>query len=108
MKEHGLTLLPRDIPLRDFHISYGAKMIPFAGFNMPINYKLGIINENKNDLLIFSENKIFNEWNNHIKNFHLIEYILPTEDLEDLNLVKSKYDFIEQYDFKEITSKELS
>ena len=48
MKEHGLTLLPQDIPLRDFHISYGAKMIPFAGFNMPINYKLGIINENKN------------------------------------------------------------
>ena len=64
-----------------------------------------IIDENKNDLLIFSENKIFNEWNNHIKNFHLIEYILPTEDLEDLNLVKSKYDFIEQYDFKEITNK---
>ena len=43
-----MTLLPQDIPLRDFHISYGAKMIPFAGFNMPINYKLGIINENKN------------------------------------------------------------
>jgi len=64
-----------------------------------------IIDENKKDLLIFSNNKIFNEWNNYTKSFHLIEYILPTEDLEDLNLVKSKYDFIEQYDFKEITNK---
>ena len=35
----------------------------------------------------------------------LIEYILPTEDLEDLNLLKEKYEILEQYDFKEITSK---
>ena len=30
---------------------------------------------------------------------------MPTEDLEDLNLLKSKYEFIEQYNFKEITNK---
>ena len=30
---------------------------------------------------------------------------MPAEDLEDLNLVKKKYDIIEQYDFKEITNK---
>ena len=47
-----------------------------------------IIDEEKKQLLIFSNNKIFKEWNNDIKNFHLIEYILPTEDLEDLNLIK--------------------
>ena len=35
----------------------------------------------------------------------MIEYILPTEDLEDLKLVKEKYDVIEKYDFKEITDK---
>ena len=40
--------LPIDIPLKKFHEAYGAKMIPFAGFNMPINYKPGIINEHKN------------------------------------------------------------
>ena len=28
-----------------------------------------------------------------------------TEDLEDINLIKSKYEFIEEYDFKEITDK---
>ncbi len=64
-----------------------------------------IIEENKEDLLIFSNNKFFDQWNNYNESFHLIEYLLPTEDLEDLNLIKEKYDFIEQYNFKEITNK---
>ena len=64
-----------------------------------------IIDENKKDLLIFSNNKIFKEWNNLTQNYHLIEYILPTEDLEDLNFIKKNYDIIEQYDFKEIINK---
>jgi hypothetical protein len=64
-----------------------------------------IIDENKKDLLIFYNNKVFDNWNNQKENFHLIKYILPTEDLEDLDLIKSKYEFIEKYDFKEITDK---
>ena len=40
--------LPLDIPLKKFHEANGAKMVTFAGFNMPINYKQGIINEHKN------------------------------------------------------------
>ena len=35
----------------------------------------------------------------------MIEYILPTEDLEDLNQIKKKYEIIEQYNFAEIISK---
>ena len=64
-----------------------------------------IIDENKKDLLIFSNNKIFNLWNIKKESFHLVEYILPTEDLEDINNIKSKFEFIENYDFKEITQK---
>ena len=64
-----------------------------------------IIDEEKKRLLIFSENKIFKEWNNDIKDFYLIEYILPTEDLEDLNFIKDKFGIIEEYDFKEIIDK---
>ena len=64
-----------------------------------------IIDENKKDLLIFNNNNFFTEWNNEKENFHLIEYILPSEDLEDLNLIKSKYDFIEKYNFEAITKK---
>ena len=46
-----------------------------------------IIDENKKDLLIFSQNKIFNKWNENIDSFHLLEYILPTEDLEDMKFI---------------------
>ena len=64
-----------------------------------------IINENTKDLMIFNDNKIFDEWNKQVQSFHLIEYILPTEDLEDLNLVKKNYDNIERYNFEEIINK---
>ena len=64
-----------------------------------------IIDEKNNDLLLFENNKIFDEWNNISEKFHLIEYVLPTEDLEDLNLIKKKYDTIEKYNFKEIIDK---
>ena len=63
-----------------------------------------IIDEDKDNLVIFSDNKLFNEWNDYSESIHLIDYLLPTEDLEHLNLIKKKYDIIEQYDFKEITN----
>ena len=64
-----------------------------------------IIEEKKKDLFIFNNNKLYDEWLNYNESYHLIEYILPTEDLEDLNIIKEKYDQIEEYDFKEITNK---
>tara|TARA_B100000524_G_scaffold220832_1_gene116378 strand:+ start:192 stop:1271 length:1080 start_codon:yes stop_codon:yes gene_type:complete len=64
-----------------------------------------IIDENAKDLLIFSDNKFFEKWNEKKETYQLLEYILPTEDLEDFNLIKKRYEFIEEYDFKEITDK---
>ncbi len=64
-----------------------------------------IIEEKKKDLIIFNNNKLYDEWLDFNESYHLIEYILPTEDLEDLNMIKEKYDQIEEYDFKEITNK---
>jgi len=55
--------------------------------------------------LLFYNNKIFDEWNKNPKKSHLLNYILPTEDLEELNLLKSKFEEIEKYDFKGITKK---
>ena len=64
-----------------------------------------IIDEDKKDLLIFYNNKIYKLWNNDKGKSQLVKYILPTEDLEDLKLLKSKFELIEKYDFKEITNK---
>ncbi len=64
-----------------------------------------IIDENINNLTIFSDNQIYSDWNKKIKRHHLINYILPTEDIEDLELIKRKYNSIENYDFQEIIKK---
>ena len=64
-----------------------------------------IIDENVNDMIIFSNNQIFQNWNKKNKKSQLIKYLLPTEDLEDMNFIKSKSDFIENYDFKEVIEK---
>ncbi len=64
-----------------------------------------IINENGNNISIFSNNTIYVNWNKSNKKYQLINYLLPTEDLEDFNLIKKKLDTIETYDFKEITKK---
>ena len=64
-----------------------------------------IINENGNSLSIFSNNPIYINWNKTNKKYQLINYLLPSEDLEDLNLIKEKLDVLETYDFNEITKK---
>ncbi len=64
-----------------------------------------IINEENQELLIFSDNRIYNEWNNYSQSYDLIKYVMPTEDLEDINIIKKNYEFIEEYNFNEIINK---
>ncbi|MDC3036286.1 hypothetical protein OA107_02750 [Candidatus Pelagibacter sp.] len=64
-----------------------------------------IINQKNDDITMFSNNPIYQNWNNFNKKTDLIDYLLLTEDLEDFNLVKDKSNIIEQYDFKEIIEK---
>ncbi len=64
-----------------------------------------IINEKGSDISIFSNNPIYADWNKTNKRYQLIKYLLPSEDLEDLNLIKEKLDEIETYDFNDITKK---
>ncbi|WP_440132074.1 hypothetical protein, partial [Escherichia coli] len=34
-------------PLYDAHVALGARMVPFAGYAMPVQYKLGVMGEHK-------------------------------------------------------------
>ena len=54
---------------------------------------------------MFSESYFFNNWNIDKKEYHLLNYILPTDDIEDFNLIKSKSRNLENYDFQEIINK---
>ena len=54
---------------------------------------------------MFSENKLFTSWNLNKKKYSLLNYILPTQDLDDFNLIKNNINNLETYDFKEILDK---
>ncbi len=64
-----------------------------------------IIEENVNDIVIFSDNVVYKNWNRSNKKSQLISYLLPTEDLEDINLIKKNIESLESYDFEEIIEK---
>ena len=64
-----------------------------------------IVDQNKNQIKMFSDNIIYNYWNYNIKRHDLLNYILPTEDLEDLNLVKKNIENLENFEFSEIIKK---
>ena len=64
-----------------------------------------LINNEKNQVLLFSENSFYTNWNKSDENYFLLNYILPNEDIEDINLIKKNINNIEDYNFNEIISK---
>ena len=64
-----------------------------------------LINNEKKQILLFSENPLYNNWNKTKKKHHLLNYILPNEDIEDRNFIKKNFELIEEYNFKEIIKK---
>jgi hypothetical protein len=64
-----------------------------------------IIDQEGEEIAIFSDNKLYETWNKKKNKTDMINYLLPTEDLEDINLIKKKSNNIENYDFKEIVKK---
>lgn len=45
MSESAVPLL--NVPLNDLHIALGARMVPFAGYSMPVQYPAGLMAEHK-------------------------------------------------------------
>ena len=64
-----------------------------------------ILDKNKDEILIFSENYLFKNWNLNIKRYHLLNFILPTEDLEDFNLIKNNSRNLENFNFEQVVKK---
>ena len=77
--------------------------------SLPIEKKIFflpiIVDKNKDEISIFSENYIYNNWNSNNQKYHLLRYILPTEDLDDFNLIKRYSKILESYNFSEIIKK---
>ena len=65
-----------------------------------------VVDQNESQIKMFSDNIIYNQWNSNTKQFELLNYILLTEDLEDLNLIKSLHkSFINYFVFVKINLK---
>ncbi len=64
-----------------------------------------LIDLQKNQLFLFSENPFYLNWNNNNEKHYLLKYIIPNEDIEDINFLRKNINNIEDYDFNEIISK---
>ena len=63
-----------------------------------------VIQEENKNINIFSENIFYQTWLIN-DNKNQLNYVLPVDDLEDIQIIKSKYEYLENYDFKEIINK---
>ena len=54
---------------------------------------------------LFTNNIFYEKWNNNHERYYLLNYILPSEDLEDVDLLSQNSKSIEDYDFKKIIRK---
>jgi len=80
-------------------------IFPSTPFEKKIFFLPIILDKDKDEILIFSENYIYNNWNSNNQKYHLLRYILPTEDLDDFNLIKRYSKILESYNFSEIIKK---
>tara|TARA_Y100000992_G_scaffold291938_1_gene248868 strand:+ start:2233 stop:3312 length:1080 start_codon:yes stop_codon:yes gene_type:complete len=64
-----------------------------------------IIDLETNSIFLFSKNDFYKKWNDHKKNYYLLKYFLPSEDIDDLRNIQKNFENIENYDFKELIKK---
>jgi len=57
------------------------------------------------EISLFNNNIFYEKWNNNYEKYHLLNHILPDEDLEDVDLILQNSKSIEDYDFKKIIKK---
>ena len=58
-----------------------------------------------NKISLFDNNVFYDKWNNNHERHYLLNYILPSEDLEDVGLLSQNSQSIEDYDFKKVIRK---
>ena len=64
-----------------------------------------LVDVEKNKIYLFTDNIFYQKWNRKKKNYHLLDYLLPSEDLEDLNIIQQMSNNIENYDFENLITK---
>ena len=58
-----------------------------------------------NNIYLFNNNIFYDKWNEQKNSYDLLDYLLPSEDIEDLVELQNKYKNIETYDFSNLINK---
>ena len=77
--------------------------------SMPLKNKVLLIpiliDTETDSVYLFYNNIFYNKWNDEKNNFQLLEYLLPSEDLDDLDKIQSVKNNIEAHDFSDLIAK---
>ena len=64
-----------------------------------------LVDTETDSIHLFNNNIFYERWNDKIKNYQLLNYLLPSEDLEDLNKLQAASDSVETYNFLNLIKK---
>ena len=64
-----------------------------------------LVDTENESINLFNDNIFYERWNDIKKNYQLLNYLLPSEDLEDLNKLQEMFNSIETYDFINLITK---
>ena len=52
---------------------------------------------------VFNQNPFYTDWNKKINDYHLLNYILPSEDIDIVKILNDNFNSLEVFDFSQIT-----
>ncbi len=64
-----------------------------------------LIDEKKNEITYLRDNPVYIDWQKNEKKHHLLNYILPTEDIEEREIFNNNADAIEEFNFDQVAKK---
>jgi len=64
-----------------------------------------LVDVQKDEIFLFNKNIFYEKWNKNSERYFLLNYLLPSEDIEDVNLFIQNSTSIEDYSFKETVAK---
>ncbi|MDA9616150.1 hypothetical protein N9S20_02135 [Candidatus Pelagibacter sp.] len=64
-----------------------------------------LVDTESENIYLFNNNIFYQSWNNVKNKYQLLDYLLPSEDLEDLNKLQEVSNTIETYDFNDLIEK---
>jgi hypothetical protein len=64
-----------------------------------------LVDTETENIYLFNNNLFYEKWNDIITNYQLLEYLLPSEDIEDLNKLQEMSKSIESYNFVNLIKK---